>query len=123
MFALPTNFSIMPKVHFHCSYPYSVLIFQVSIFQYSIFKVTAFAQRSYLISAQQDVATVGTYSAQFPPASQLVELAPLPIHQELRKCRGMGQEFKRQEIAENMKALRNIVKILTSLAATSCLSQ
>lgn len=93
MFALLTNFSIIPKVHFPCSYPYSVLIFQISIFQYSVFKVTAFSQRTYLISAQQDVATVGN-SAQLPPALQLVELAPLPTHQELRKCRGKGQEFK-----------------------------
>lgn len=52
MFALSFNFSIIPKVHFHCSYPYSVLIFQISLFQYNIFKVTAFTQRSYLISGQ-----------------------------------------------------------------------
>lgn len=104
MLALSSNCFIIPTVHFHCLYPYRVLIFQIPIFEYDIFKVTTFTQRSYLISAPWDVTTAANTQDSFP---QLVVLAPLPKSWERRDERARNSKYyeNKKVLAGNMKAL------------------
>lgn len=87
MFALSSNFSLILEVHCHCSYSYSVLIFQNLSFQGNIFRIIAFTQRSYCIRvAHRTSQLLGRLTSVFS-SLQLVPGVTRPLHQKLSERR------------------------------------